>query len=65
MTGDPDEDCISNKELRDFMKVMTELFTKNQASTPLQHLLPQQVIVSFHPFRLMMVLILINILLGK
>jgi hypothetical protein len=33
MTGDPDEDCISNKELHDFMKVMTELFTKNQAST--------------------------------
>jgi hypothetical protein len=33
MTGDPDEDCISNKELHDMMKVMTELFTKNQAST--------------------------------
>jgi hypothetical protein len=33
MTGDLDEDCISNKELHDFMKVMTELFTKNQAST--------------------------------
>jgi hypothetical protein len=32
MTGDPDENCISNKELRDFMKAMTELFTKNQAS---------------------------------
>jgi hypothetical protein len=30
MTGDPDEDCISNKELHDFM---TELFTKNQVST--------------------------------
>jgi hypothetical protein len=33
MTGDPDEDCISNKELHDMMKVMTELFNKNQAST--------------------------------
>jgi hypothetical protein len=33
MTGDPDEDCVSNKELRDFMKATTELLTKNQAST--------------------------------
>jgi hypothetical protein len=33
MTGDRDEDCISNKELRDMMKAMTDLFTKNQAST--------------------------------
>jgi hypothetical protein len=33
MTGDPDEDCISNKELHDMMKAMTELITKNQAST--------------------------------
>jgi hypothetical protein len=33
MTGDPDEDRISNKELHNFMKTMTELFTKNQAST--------------------------------
>jgi hypothetical protein len=33
MIGDPDEDCISNKELRNFMKAMTKLFTKNQAST--------------------------------
>jgi hypothetical protein len=33
MRGDPDEDCISNKELRDMMKAMTELFTKNQEST--------------------------------
>jgi hypothetical protein len=33
MTGDLDEDCISNKELHDFMKAMTQLFTKNQAST--------------------------------
>jgi hypothetical protein len=33
MTGDPDEDCVSNKELHDFMKAMTELLTKNQAST--------------------------------
>jgi hypothetical protein len=32
MTGDPDEDCISNEELRDMMKSMTELFTKNQVS---------------------------------
>jgi hypothetical protein len=30
---DPDEDCVSNKELCDFMKVMTELLTKNQAYT--------------------------------
>jgi hypothetical protein len=33
LTGDPDEDCVSNKELRDMMKAMTELLTKNQAST--------------------------------
>jgi hypothetical protein len=33
MTRDPDEDCISNKELHNFMKAMTELFTKNQTST--------------------------------
>jgi hypothetical protein len=33
MIGDPDEDCISNKELHNFMKAMTESFTKNQAST--------------------------------
>jgi hypothetical protein len=33
MIGDPDEDCVSNKELRDMMKVMIELLTKNQAST--------------------------------
>jgi hypothetical protein len=33
MTGDPDEDCVSNKELCDFMKAMTEWLTKNQAST--------------------------------
>jgi hypothetical protein len=33
MTRDSDEDCVSNKELRDFMKAMTELLTKNQAST--------------------------------
>jgi hypothetical protein len=33
MTGDPDEDCVSNKELHDFMKAMTELLIKNQAST--------------------------------
>jgi hypothetical protein len=33
MTEDPDEDCVSNKELHDFMKAMTELVTKNQAST--------------------------------
>jgi hypothetical protein len=33
MTGDPDEDCVSYKELRDMMKVMTELLTKNHAST--------------------------------
>jgi hypothetical protein len=33
MTGDLDAYCVSNKELCDFMKVMTELLTKNQAST--------------------------------
>jgi hypothetical protein len=33
MIGDPDKDCVSNKELHDFMKAMTELLTKNQAST--------------------------------
>jgi hypothetical protein len=33
MTGDPDEDCVSYKELHDMMKAMTELLTKNQAST--------------------------------
>jgi hypothetical protein len=33
MTGDPDEYCVTYKELRDMMKAMTELFTKNQAST--------------------------------
>jgi hypothetical protein len=33
MTRDPDEDCVTYKELRDMMKVMTELFTKNQVST--------------------------------
>jgi hypothetical protein len=36
MTGDLDEDCVSNKELRDFMKVMTELLTKTK-HPPLQH----------------------------
>jgi ribonucleotide reductase beta subunit family protein with ferritin-like domain len=30
---DRDEDCVSNKELCDFMKAMTKLLTKNQAST--------------------------------
>jgi hypothetical protein len=33
MIRDPDENCVSNKELRDMMKVMIELLTKNQAST--------------------------------
>jgi hypothetical protein len=33
MTRDPDEDCVSNKELHDMMKAMIELLTKNQAST--------------------------------
>jgi hypothetical protein len=33
MAGDPDEDCVSNKELRNMMKVMIELLTKNQVST--------------------------------
>jgi hypothetical protein len=33
MIGDPNEDCVSNKELHDMMKAMTELLTKNQVST--------------------------------
>jgi hypothetical protein len=33
MTGDPDEDCVIYKQLRDMMKAMTELLTNNQAST--------------------------------
>jgi ribonucleotide reductase beta subunit family protein with ferritin-like domain len=33
MTGDLDKNGVSNKELHDFMKVMTELLTKNQMST--------------------------------
>jgi hypothetical protein len=33
MIGDLDEDCVSYKELRDMMKAMTELLTKNQSST--------------------------------
>jgi hypothetical protein len=33
MTGAADEDCVSYKEFHDMMKAMTELFTKNQAST--------------------------------
>jgi hypothetical protein len=33
MTWDPDENCVSYKELHDMMKAMTELFTNNQAST--------------------------------
>jgi hypothetical protein len=30
---DLDEDCVNYKELHDMMKAMTELLTKNQAST--------------------------------
>jgi hypothetical protein len=33
MTGDLVEDFVSNKELHDMMKAMTELLTKNQVST--------------------------------
>jgi hypothetical protein len=33
MIGDPNEDCVSNKELRDMLKAMIELLTKNRAST--------------------------------
>jgi hypothetical protein len=33
MTGHLDEDCVTYKELHDMMKVVTELLTKNQAST--------------------------------
>jgi hypothetical protein len=32
LIGDPDENCVSYKELRDMMKAVTELFTKNQTS---------------------------------
>jgi hypothetical protein len=64
MTGDQDEDFVSNKELHDMMKAMIELLTKNQASTTT--ISPSTtVIISFQPFLLMMVLISINILLGK
>jgi hypothetical protein len=31
--GDEEEECVSNKEVHVMMKVMTELFTKNQQST--------------------------------
>jgi hypothetical protein len=31
--GDKEEECVSNKEVCTMMKVMTELFTKNQQST--------------------------------
>jgi hypothetical protein len=33
MTGNLNEDCVSYKELHDMIKAMTELLTKNQAST--------------------------------
>jgi hypothetical protein len=33
MTGNLNEDCFSYKELHDMIKAMTELLTKNQAST--------------------------------
>jgi hypothetical protein len=33
-----DEDCVSYKELREMMKAMTELLTKNQASTTTTYL---------------------------
>jgi hypothetical protein len=33
MIGDPDEDCVSYKELHNMMTTITELLTKNQAST--------------------------------
>jgi hypothetical protein len=33
MAGDSDEDCVTYKEFCDMMKVMTELFTKNQVFT--------------------------------
>jgi hypothetical protein len=33
MTGDPDDDFVSYKELHNMMNVMTKLFTKNQAFT--------------------------------
>jgi hypothetical protein len=63
MTGDPDEDCVTYKELRDMMKAMTELFTKNQESTTSTS--PSTTSYCILPSLLMMVLIPINILLGK
>jgi hypothetical protein len=33
LVGDEEEECVSNKEDRAMMKVMTELFMKNQQST--------------------------------
>jgi hypothetical protein len=30
LAGDEEEECVSNKEVHAMMKVMTELFTKNQ-----------------------------------
>jgi hypothetical protein len=32
-TGDEEEECISNKDVRTMLKVMSELFMKNQQST--------------------------------
>jgi hypothetical protein len=31
--GDKEEECVSNKEVHTMIKVLTELFTKNQQST--------------------------------
>jgi hypothetical protein len=31
-TGDEEEECVSNKDVRAMMKVMSELFMKNQQS---------------------------------
>jgi hypothetical protein len=33
MSGDPDEECVSYKEIHGMMKAMIDLFTKNQASS--------------------------------
>jgi hypothetical protein len=33
LAGDEEEECVINKEVRVMMKVMSELFTKNQQST--------------------------------
>jgi hypothetical protein len=64
MIGDLDENFITYKELRDMMKAMTELLTKNQASTTtISTSTISYCILPSLPS--LMVLIPINTLLGK